>query len=153
VRYNFLKLSAAVMVPFFNRTNKKGFSLAGIAGISYCNGLGSGQYTSFLDKPNPPTIDNGIKYLARPSQNFDFDNYNLQVFSMDLGLSFNYTLNRYQLFADLSTLIYQSYFSTFISNSEDPDVNLYNSSFSFNLNLGIRYCIYYPWQVKPPKKG
>lgn len=153
VRYNFLKVSAAVQVPLFNRTNKKGFSMAGIAGLSYCNGMGSGQYTSFLDKPNPPTIDNGIMYMVRPSQDFDFDNYNLQILTMDLGLSFNYTMDRYQLFADFSSMIYQSYFDTFLSNGEQPDMNLYTSRFSFNLNIGLRYCLYYPWQAKPPKKA
>lgn len=154
VRYNFLKLSAAVQVPFLNRTNKKGFSMAGIAGLSYCNGLGSGQYTSFLDKQNPPTIDNGIMYLVRPSQDFGFDNYNLEIFTMDLGLSFNYTMDRYQLFADFSSMLYQSYSSTFVRNTDDdPNTPPSTSGFSFNLNLGIRYCLYYPWQAKPPKKG
>ncbi|UPT65525.1 MAG: hypothetical protein M0D57_13350 [Sphingobacteriales bacterium JAD_PAG50586_3] len=32
-RYNFLKINASMLVPFFNRTNKKGFSLSRYAGV------------------------------------------------------------------------------------------------------------------------
>jgi hypothetical protein len=155
VRYNLLKLSLAAQIPFFNRTNKKGFSLAAIVGASYYNGMGSGEYISFLDKSNPPTIDSSLLYMVRPSQEFDFDNNNLNMFSVDLGLSFNYTFERYQLFADFSTIFYSPRGDTFTRNSDVPWMawfgGLSGSNFSYNLNIGLRYCLYYPWQAKPSK--
>jgi hypothetical protein len=157
VRYNILKLNAAMIIPFFNRTNEKGFSLAAIVGASYYNGLGSGEYVSFLDKANPPTIDSSLLYMVRPSQEFDFDNHNLNMFSVDLGLSFNYTFERYQLFADFSTIFYGVLGDTFTRNSDRPYLAYFGgtsgSVFSYNLNIGLRYCLYYPWQTKPPKRS
>lgn len=157
VRYNFLKLSLAAQIPFFNRTNEKGFSLAAIVGASYYNGLGSGEYISFLDKANPPAIDSSLLYIVRPSQEFDFDNHNLNMFSVDVGLSFNYTFDRYQLFADFSTLFYGQFGDTFTRSSDVPWMQWFGgasgSIFSYNLNIGVRYCMYYPWQTKPTKRG
>jgi hypothetical protein len=159
VRYNFLKLSAAMQIPFFNRTNKKGFSLAAIVGLSYYNGLGSGEYVSFLDRDNPPVVDTVVfnyTYI-RPSQNFDFDNHNLNMFSIDLGLSLNYTFKQYQLFADFSTIFYGTLGDTFTRSSDVPYVQYFGglpgSKFSFNINAGLRYCLYNPWQTKPPKRS
>lgn len=157
VRYNFLKVGAAMQIPFFNRTNKKGFSLAAIVGLSYYNGMGSGQYTSFLDKPNAPSIDTSVSnhIYIRPSQKFGFDNHNLSMFSVDLGLSLNYTFDRYQVFADFSTLFYGVLGNTFTKSSDVPWMQWFGgysgSNYSYNLNLGVRYCIYYPWQTTPPK--
>lgn len=157
VRYNFLKLSAAMQIPFFNRTNKKGFSLAAIVGLSYYNGLGSGEYVSFLDRDNPATIDSTLLDDIRPSQKFNFNNHNLQMVSLDLGLSFNYTYERYQLFADVSLLAVGSFGSTFDRNDDIPWSGWFGGSYpnyvSYNLNLGLRYCLYNPWQTKPPKRS
>lgn len=153
VRYNFLKVSAAMQVPFFNRTNKKGFSLAGILGLSYYNGLGSGEYVSFLDQENPPILSTPNATNIRPSQKFDFNNYNLQMASIDIGLSFNYTYQRYQLFADGHALVLGIDKSTFLrSGDANPLISYPNDGkLSYTINFGLRYCLYNPWDAKPPK--
>lgn len=155
-RYNFAKVSAAMMVPFFNRTNKKGFALSGIFGLSYYNGLGSGRYISFLDKVNPPTIDPYDTIFVRPSTKFNFKNHNLRMFSIDIMLSATYTFKRFQVFVDGGFIGVVPLQGTLRTDSESMTAFFggYNGNrtISFNINTGLRYCLYYPWQVKPPKR-
>lgn len=137
-----------MQIPFFNRTNKKGFSVSGLLGLSYCNGLGSGQIESGFDKPGAPSYDSIVNYYGvnRPiySQKFSRDNYNLLLLSLDIGLSLSYTFKRYQVFAD------GSYLGVGIGygldkNYGNPAVapNLYkNSRLNLAFNLGVRYLLY-----------
>lgn len=155
-QYNFAKVSAAMMVPFFNRTNKKGFAISGIFGLSYYNGLGSGKYVSFLDKPNPPVINpNDMGYIYS-STKFSFGNYNLSLISVDIMLSANYTFKRYQLFADGGLIAVAHLQKTKRTDSESMAAFFggmgRKDSPSYNINIGLRYCLYQPWQTKPPKR-
>lgn len=156
-RYNFLKLSAAMQIPFFNRTNKKGFSLAGTLGVGYSNGLGSGEYVSFLDKENPPVINSTNQSYIRPSQKFDLNNYNFKYINLDLGISANYTYQRYQLFIDGSINLINDVsgeLNTSLTAESDSFTDFKEDSpeLSYTINFGLRYCLYNPWDAKPPKR-
>ncbi len=155
-RYNFLKVNASMLVPFFNRTNKKGFSLAGMLGLSYCNGLGSGEYVSFMDKANPPIIDSADLANVRPSQKFSMDNKNFAYLGLELGLSASYTYEHYQFFVDGMVNMFNDVSDVFnqsLTVTSDTDAGGVKSPVtSFTVNAGLRYCLYNPWQVKPPKR-
>lgn len=160
IRYNFLKVSAAMQVPFFNRTNKIGFSMSAVGGASYYNGMGSGQYLSYLDKPSGEYF--GDKWHTGPSRKFSFNTNNLELVSFDIGLNFSYTLQRYQVFADASYLYYipinhvyddmdNQINGTLTAETDNNGMSIYNSPLnSICINIGLRYCLYTPWQKRPP---
>lgn len=158
IRYNFLKVSAAMVVPFFNRSNKKGFGISGVMGISYYNGLGSGEYFSFMDKPNPPTLTAWELQYVRPTYKFTYKNNNLLMAGFDIGLSFTYTYQMLQFFADIfymrtAILNRNGETGTINSKSDTGDNYLgFASSYSYSMHFGVRYCLYQPWQAKPPKR-
>jgi len=159
IRYNFFKASVAMQVPFFNRTNKKGFGLSMLMGLSYYNGFGSGEYKSFADKPNAPPVDTNFVQQIRPSHKFSFKSNNLALLSFDIGFSATYIFKRYQFFVDgyyMSVWTFNnSYDKGTLHSKSDTDNNFFGTSprYSFCINFGIRYCLYQPWQVKPPKRG
>lgn len=163
VRYNFLRVSLDMQVPLFNRTNKKGFSISWIFGISYCNGLGSGEYKSGLDKPGAPSADSldnywGYQFMEH-TQKFSRNNHNMEFLNFDFGLSFSYTFKRYQIYTDINYLYIGD-----VSNGgvlgHTFDKNYMNGARAQNvyprrnlsINLGVRYCLYQPWYAKPPKR-
>lgn len=137
-RYNALKLSLAMQVPFINRSNKKGFGLSGILGASYLNGLGSGKYISFADKPNSPAVPGYV----RPSSKFTLnDRNNLVGFSIDLGLNLSYTIKRMQLFADV---LYNTVGISSLDSTSDSFGQFIGRSprYPLTYSLGARYCFY-----------
>jgi len=155
VRYNFLKISLAMQVPFFNRTNKKGFSMSALIGVSYLNGLGSGEFKSVFDENPVPYPPMG----SVATQKFSTKNYNLAGFSVDMGFTFAYTFpfSHYQVFADA---VYFPVVNFSSGNTDTIDKN-YNNPASANninryqdycINIGVRFCLYQPWQAKPPKR-
>lgn len=162
IRYNFIKVSLAMQVPFFNRTNKKGFSMSGILGISYCNGLGSGEIKSGFDKPSAPSADSLETYygVGNPiySQDFTMEKYNMEAVSIDIGFSFAYTppYSHCQIFADaliLPTVNINNKYEGTIDKNYWNDARASNiNPYSFCINIGLRYLPYNAWQTKPPKR-
>ncbi|UPT65522.1 MAG: hypothetical protein M0D57_13335 [Sphingobacteriales bacterium JAD_PAG50586_3] len=163
IRYNFLKVGAAMQVPIINRTNKKGFCLSAIIGASYYNGLGSGEYINYLDR-NPGKYF-GSQWHTGNSRNFSFSDHNLEMISIEAGLDFSYTFSRYQLFSNFSLLncwsindVYDEYSwyqtnGTYTSKTESSNKSTYDTPrYSFCLNIGLRYCLYNPWQTTPPDR-
>lgn len=162
IRYNFLKISFGMQVPLFNRTNKKGFSISWLFGMSYCNGLGSGEYKVGLDKPGAPdSLKDWYFYIPNQSQKFSINNYNMQAVSVDLGLSFTYTFpySHYQIFAD-GNFLYIGDLSSGGIGGETFDKNYNNPARAQNIkpaqnfciNVGLRYLPYNARQTKPPKR-
>lgn len=159
VKYNYVKISLAMYIPLVNRSNKKGFGLSALLGLSYYNGLGSGKFKSFSDELSPSakdTLDNIYQIDYIPTQKFNFKNYNMEGVGFDIGLSFSYTFKKYQIFADALFnrvgYIGNGNNGTIDKNYNNPahakNINLYDYSF----NVGMRYCLYQPWQAKPPKR-
>ncbi|UPT65524.1 MAG: hypothetical protein M0D57_13345 [Sphingobacteriales bacterium JAD_PAG50586_3] len=127
-------------------------------GLSYCNGLGSGEYVSFMDKANPPVIDTADLAFVRPSQKFSIDNRNFAYLGVELGLSASYTYERYQFFVDGMVNMFNDVSGEF-NQSLTVTSDAYGAGgtksprVSFTINAGVRYCLYNPWQAKPPKRN
>jgi hypothetical protein len=159
IRYNFLKISLGMQVPLFNRTNKKGFSMSWIFGMSYCNGLGSGEYKSGFDKPGAPPTESLIDYGFYPpyhSYKFNATTNNMQYLNVDFGFNFSHTFkeSRFQVYTDAIIILtgYGAAGHTFHKNTDNPARAQNINPYSFCINAGIRYCLYNPWQTKPPKR-
>lgn len=159
IRYNMMKVNASMIVPFFNRTNKRGFGVSYLLSLSYYNSLGSGTYTSFLDKSNPPVLQPGDYEYVRPSHKFSMQNRNSTFFAVETGLSFSYTHHYMQFFIDAATIVgleatTEMAGNGYVDSNSDSSTNFKGNSpqYSLMLNVGMRYCLYQPWQVKPPKR-